>query len=106
MKGSDPCRFALVPSGDLLARPPFSYRLFLAVGRLYDANKRRTLFDDLLGHIKQRLIMIQPKIMIGYAHLMKRHFLGILEEAVWSPDLVQPVNVEDPVFLVHVLRQT
>ena len=47
--------------------------------------------------------MIQPQIMVRNAHLMEGDFLRVFEEAVWSPDLVQPVHVQDPVLLVHVL---
>lgn len=44
--------------------------------------------------------------MVGYAHLMKGDFFGVLEETVWSPDLVEPLHVEDPILFMHVLRKT
>lgn len=36
---------------------------------------------------------------------MEGNFFSILEEAVGSPDVVQPANVQDPVLLTHVLGQ-
>lgn len=50
--------------------------------------------------------MVQPQVVIGYAHLVEGDLLGVLEEAVGSPDAVQPLHVEDPVLLVHILRKS
>lgn len=49
--------------------------------------------------------MVQPQIMVGYAHLVKGDLLSVLEEAVGPPNLIEPVHIEDPVLLVHVLRE-
>lgn len=50
--------------------------------------------------------MVQPQVMIGDAHLMERHFLGVLEEAVRSPDVMKPLHIQNSVVLAHVLRQS
>jgi hypothetical protein len=44
--------------------------------------------------------------MVGDAHLVERDFLGVLEEAVRTPDVMQPVDVDNPVILPHVLGQS
>lgn len=43
--------------------------------------------------------------MVRYRHLVEGDLLGVLEEAVGPPDIVQPIHVEYPVILGHVLRQ-
>lgn len=58
-----------------------------------------------LSHVEQRLVVIKPEIMVRYRHLVKGDLLGVLEEAVRPPDVVQPVHVEYPVILGHVFRQ-
>ena len=50
--------------------------------------------------------MVQPQVVVGDAHLVERDFLGVLEEAVRPPDVVQPIDVENSIFLAHVLRQS
>ena len=67
---------------------------------------RGTATGYLLRHIQQGLIVVQPQVMVGDAHLVESDFLGILEEAVRPPDVVQPVDVENSVILAHVLRQS
>lgn len=42
--------------------------------------------------------------MIRDAHLVEGDLLRVLEEAVRTPDVVQPIHVEDAVLLVHILR--
>lgn len=49
--------------------------------------------------------MVEPEVVIGYRHLVECDFLRVLEEAVRPPNVVQPVDVEDPVLLRHVFRQ-
>lgn len=56
----------------------------------------------LLGHIKQSFIMVQPQIMVRNAHFMEGNFLGILKKAIGSPNVVQPLHIQDPVLLVHI----
>lgn len=50
--------------------------------------------------------MVQPKIVIRNAHFMKGDLFCIFEEAIWSPNAVQPFNIEYSVFFVHILRKT
>lgn len=58
----------------------------------------------LLWHVQQSLIVIQPQIMIGHRHLVERDFLRVLEKAIWPPDRVKPLDVENSIFLAHVFR--
>lgn len=50
--------------------------------------------------------MIEPKVMVWYCHLVESNAFGVLKEAVWPPDFVQPFDVQDAVFFAHVLRQS
>ena len=63
-------------------------------------------FGYLLRHIQQRLIVVEPQVVVGDAHLVECDFLGVLEEAIRPPDVVQPVDIENSVILAHVLRQS
>ena len=49
--------------------------------------------------------MVEPEVVIRYRHLVEGDLLRVLEEAVGPPNVVQPVDVEDPVLLRHVFRQ-
>lgn len=49
--------------------------------------------------------MIEPQIVIGNRHLVKRDFFGVFEEAIRPPDRVQPLHVENPILLTHVFRK-
>jgi hypothetical protein len=44
--------------------------------------------------------------MIGDAHLMECYFLCILEETVGSPDVMQPLHIQNSVVLAHIFRQS
>lgn len=49
--------------------------------------------------------MIKPEVVVGDAHFVECDLFGVLEEAVWAPDVVQPLDVQNAVLLLHVLRQ-
>jgi hypothetical protein len=49
--------------------------------------------------------VIKPEVVVGNAHFVKCDLFGIFEEAVGSPDVVQPLDVQNAVLLLHVLRQ-
>lgn len=49
--------------------------------------------------------MIKPEVVVGNAHLVKCDLFSVLEKAVGSPDVVQPLDVQNAVLLLHVLRQ-
>lgn len=49
--------------------------------------------------------MIKPEVVVGDAHLVKCDLFSVLEKAVGSPDVVQPLDVQNAVLLLHVLRQ-
>lgn len=50
--------------------------------------------------------MVEPEVVVGHGHLMERHLLCVLEETVRTPDVMQPLDVQNAVLLRHVLRQT
>lgn len=58
-----------------------------------------------LGHVEQRLVVVEPQVVVGNAHLVERDLLGVLEEAVGPPNAIQPVHVQDAVLLAHVFGQ-
>lgn len=49
--------------------------------------------------------MVEPEVVVGDGHLVEGDPLGVLEETVGSPDVVEPLHVQDAVLLRHVLRQ-
>jgi hypothetical protein len=49
--------------------------------------------------------VIKPEVVVGDAHFVKCDLFGVLEEAVGSPDVMQPLDVQNAVLLLHVLRQ-
>jgi hypothetical protein len=50
--------------------------------------------------------MVQPQVMVRDAHLMECHLLCILEETVRSPDVMQPLHIQNSVVLTHVFWQS
>lgn len=50
--------------------------------------------------------MVEPEVMVRYRHLVEGDLLRVLEEAVRSPDIMQPVHVQYSVLLGHVLRKS
>ena len=44
--------------------------------------------------------------MVGHAHLVEGHFLGVFEEAIRAPEVLQPADVQIAVLFRHVLRQS
>ena len=60
----------------------------------------------LLRHIEKRLIVVQPQVVVGDAHLVEGDFLGVLKETVRPPDVAQPIDIENSIILSHILRQS
>lgn len=56
-------------------------------------------------HIQERLIVVQPQIMIRNGHLVERHAFRVLKEAIRPPDIMQPFHIQYAVLLAHILRQ-
>jgi hypothetical protein len=50
--------------------------------------------------------VIEPQIVIGNGHFVKRHALGIFKKTVGPPDVVQPLHIQDPVVFLHVFRES
>lgn len=58
-----------------------------------------------LWHVQQRLIVVQPQVMVGYAHLVKRDFLRVFEETIRSPYVMQPFDIQYAVVFAHIFRE-
>lgn len=58
-----------------------------------------------LHHVQNRLVLVQPHVMIGDCHRLERHRLGVLEERVRPPHVLQPFDLQQAVLRRHVLRQ-
>ena len=61
-------------------------------------------FRFLLGHVDERFVVVEPQIVVGHAHLVERDFLGVFEETVRPPQVLQPADVQVAVLFGHVLR--
>lgn len=59
----------------------------------------------ILWHVQQRLIVVQPQVMVGYAHLVKRDFFRVFEETIRSPYVMQPFDIQYAVVFAHVFRE-
>ena len=61
---------------------------------------------DLLGHVDEGLVVVEPKVVVGHAHLVEGDFLGVFEETIRTPEILEPADVEIAVLFGHVLRQS
>ena len=43
---------------------------------------------DLLDHVHDLLALVEPQVVVGYRHPLEGDSFGILEEGVWSPNLL------------------
>lgn len=46
------------------------------------------LLLNLLNHIKYRLVLIEPNVMIRNGHILECHVFGVLEERIWPPNML------------------
>lgn len=58
-----------------------------------------------LDHVEDRLVLVQPHVVIGNGHCLECHRLGVLKERIWTPHVLQPLDLEQSVAAGHVLRQ-
>ncbi|GBM18550.1 hypothetical protein AVEN_47942-1 [Araneus ventricosus] len=58
-----------------------------------------------LDHVQNGLVAVEPYVVVGNGHLLEGDSLGVLEEGVGSPHLLQPAEREKAVLRRHVLRQ-
>lgn len=59
-----------------------------------------------LHHVENRFVFIEPHVMVGNCHRLKRHGFGVLEEAIRSPHILEPFNFQQTIFGRHVLGQS
>ena len=55
------------------------------------------LHNHSLDHVENRLVFVQPYVMVRYRHCLKSHTLGVFEERVWTPDLCEPLHGQQSV---------
>lgn len=58
-----------------------------------------------LHHVQDRLVLVQPHVVVGDGHRLERDRLGVLEERVRPPHVLEPLDLQQPVLGGHVLRQ-
>lgn len=58
-----------------------------------------------LDHIQNRLILVQPHVMIRNRHRLERHRFRILKKRIRSPHVLQPINLQQTILLRHILGQ-
>ena len=46
---------------------------------------------NLLHHVQNSLVFIQPHVVVGNSHGLKCDSLGILEKGIWTPHVLQPI---------------
>ena len=49
---------------------------------------RKIISRDLLDHVHDLLALVEPQVMVGDRHPLEGDSFGILEEGVWSPNLL------------------
>ncbi|GIY03701.1 uncharacterized protein CDAR_526941 [Caerostris darwini] len=60
---------------------------------------------SLLDHVENGFVAVQPDVMVGYRHFLESDPLGVLEERIGSPHLLEPANGKQAVLRSHVLWQ-
>lgn len=63
-------------------------------------------YINLLNHIKNVFVVIQPYIVIGNSHCLKGYCFRILEVGIRPPHVLQPLNFQQSVFGRHVFGQS
>jgi hypothetical protein len=64
-------------------------------------NEQKIIGKDLLDHVHDLLVLVEPKVMVGDGHPLEGDLLGVLEEGVRSPDVLRRKHIRR----VHALRQ-
>lgn len=59
-----------------------------------------------LDHVEDRLVLVQPQIVVGNGHRLKGDRFGVLEKGVWAPHILQPLHLQQAIVTGHVLGQT
>jgi len=45
---------------------------------------------NLLDHVEDALVLVEPNVMIGNGNVLKSDFFSVLEKGIGSPHLLQP----------------
>lgn len=48
-------------------------------------------------HVQDRLVLVQPHVVVRNGHGLEGDGFGVLEEGVWAPHVLQPFHFEEPV---------
>lgn len=78
----------------------------LGVVRIDDEVHRARQSQRQLHHVQDGFVFVQPHVVIGDGHCLESHRLGVLEEGVRSPHVLQPLHFEQAVFGGHILGQS
>ena len=70
-------------------------------------NQNRWIIDifDVLHHVHYLLAVVQPKVVVGDGHPLKRDLLCIFEEGIRSPDFVEPFHRKQSILRGHICGQ-
>lgn len=56
-------------------------------------------------HVKNRLIFVEPHVVIGNGHGLKRDRFGIFKKRIWTPHVFQPFHLQEAILRSHVFGQ-
>jgi hypothetical protein len=65
----------------------------------------RTNNLDLLDHVEDGFVLVEPDVVVGHCHLLEGDLFGIFEERVGPPHELEPTDRQQPVLGSHVVWQ-
>ena len=42
-----------------------------------------------LDHVEERLVLVQPHVVVGHRHFLEGHRFGVFEIRVWTPNFLE-----------------
>ncbi len=61
---------------------------------------------DLLDHVENALILVEPDVVVRYGDILESDFFGVFEKRVGSPHGIEPGSGQQPVVGRQVVRET
>ena len=58
-----------------------------------------------LDHVEDRLVLMEPDVVVGDGHILEGDLLGVLEVRVRLPDVIKPGDGQRSVDGAHVARE-
>lgn len=59
-----------------------------------------------LDHVEDRLVLVQPHVVIRDGHCLKGHGFGVLKKRVRTPHILQPIHFQESIAAGHVFGQS